>query len=45
MIKVVRAVLKLLETKLRGAGVAGPNSRERVREKVVVVLNGKRVRQ
>ena len=44
MIKIVKAVMRLIETRLRG-GTTGPNSRERVREKVVVVLNGRRVRQ
>lgn len=45
MIKVVKAVMKLIEARLRSAGITGPNSRERVREKVVVVLNGQEVKQ
>lgn len=45
MIKIVMAVMKLIEDRLRGAGVSGPNSRTRVREKVVVVLNGQEIKQ
>lgn len=45
MIKIVQAVLKLLEAQLRKAGADGPNSRTRVREKVVVVLNGREIKQ
>lgn len=45
MIKVVKAALKLIEARLRASGLAGPNSRERVREKIVVVLNGRMIKQ
>jgi len=45
MIKIVRAVMRLLEDKLRASGKTGPNSRERVREKIVVVLNGQEIKQ
>lgn len=45
MIKIVKTVMRLVEARLRAAGLAGPNSRERVREKVVVVLNGRAVKQ
>jgi hypothetical protein len=45
MIKVVKAVLRLVEARLRASGLKGPNSRERVREKIVVVLNGHEIKQ
>jgi hypothetical protein len=38
MIKVVKAVLRMIETRLKAAGLTGPNSRERVRETIIVVL-------
>lgn len=49
MIKMVKSVIKLItspvEQRLRDAGKTGPNSRERVREKIVVVLNGREIKQ
>jgi hypothetical protein len=45
MIKIVKAVLHLIESAFRSANLSGPNSRERVKEKVVVVLNGREVKQ
>jgi hypothetical protein len=45
MIKIVQAVLKLIESGLRLGGITGPNSRERVREKIVVVLNGQTIQK
>jgi len=43
MVRVVRALLRMIETRLRAAGITGPNSRSRVREKIVVVKNGRRI--
>jgi hypothetical protein len=44
MIKIVKAVMRLIETRLRSSGLTGPNSRERVREQITVVLNGRRLK-
>jgi hypothetical protein len=38
MIKIVKAVMRMIETRLRASGLTGPNSRERVREQIIVVL-------
>lgn len=45
VVRVIKAILKILEAPFRAAGISGPNSRERVREKIVVVLNGREIRQ
>lgn len=45
MIRIVKSVMKLVESRLRTSGKTGPNSRTRVREKIVVVLNGQPIQQ